>query len=227
MCFGTRQEGSACQREKRSKGQVVFELPIFKKCLVYADSLFGGKCILREPAPLPHIIEFPPTPLPFQVPSADELTVTNNNCRCILSLGVISQECILLESTLSVHCDANKCMKRGHEGISKEENNDYVVFKCKIRGSAGKYRVVVRGGRYPHPFLQQASGQILKDDVTVFTPPRIFASWERASRKGIIVHIEYQSFCPFVRIGSFYSLPRKRMCLTPLRSRLEPLSLPE
>jgi hypothetical protein len=37
-------------------------------------------------------------------------------------------------------------MKKGHEGSSEEENNGHVVFKCNIHGSAGKYRVVVRGG---------------------------------------------------------------------------------
>jgi hypothetical protein len=35
------------------------------------------------------------------------------------------------------------------------------------------------GGHYsgcPHPFLQQASGQIFKDDMKVFPPPPIFIS---------------------------------------------------
>jgi hypothetical protein len=39
-------------------------------------------------------------------------------------------------------------------------------------------RVVVgrRFSAHLHPFLQQASGQIFEDDVTVFPPPKIFAS---------------------------------------------------
>jgi hypothetical protein len=67
---------------------------------------------------------------------------------------------------------------RKHKG----ENNGYVVFKlytCIMHGSGEKYRGGDGGeGRYsaprystppfPTPFLQQASGQIFKDDVNGF-----------------------------------------------------------
>jgi hypothetical protein len=65
------------------------------------------------------------------------------------------------------------------EGNFEEENNGYVVFKKNIYGSTRK-----KGGERGcsllppsrHHFLQQASGKIYKDDVTIFLPPRIFAS---------------------------------------------------
>ncbi len=49
----------------------------------------------------------------------------------------------------------------------KAENNGYVVFIRKIRG---KWNRVGHGEEalLPHPFLQQASIQIFKDDMTVF-----------------------------------------------------------
>jgi hypothetical protein len=31
-------------------------------------------------------------------------------------------------------------------------------------------------------------------------------------RRGILLYLEYQSVCPFVRIGSFQPLSRKRVC---------------
>jgi hypothetical protein len=53
-----------------------------------------------------------------------------------------------------------------HEGHIEEENNGYVVLKWNIPGSAG-----IKGGGEggeAYPFLQQASGQIFKDDVNEF-----------------------------------------------------------
>ncbi len=35
-------------------------------------------------------------------------------------------------------------------------------------------------------------------------------------RRRTIVHIEYNSVCPYVGIGSPHSFPRKRVCLSPL-----------
>jgi hypothetical protein len=67
----------------------------------------------------------------------------------------------------------------GQEGITVEKNNGYVVLKCNIYRYARKYNVVERGRHYSarsHLFLQQASRQIIKNDVNVFLP-RIFASW--------------------------------------------------
>ncbi len=54
-----------------------------------------------------------------------------------------------------------------YEGNTEEENNGYVVFIRKIRG---KWNRVGQGEEalLPHPFLQQASRQIFKDDMTVF-----------------------------------------------------------
>jgi hypothetical protein len=56
-----------------------------------------------------------------------------------------------------------------HEGITKEENNSYVVFKQNQLGN----RAVVRGGGVtppaPRRIKTQASGQILKDDVDGFS----------------------------------------------------------
>ncbi len=56
-----------------------------------------------------------------------------------------------------------------HEGNAEEENNGYVVFKCKIYGSAvredaGRRETLLRP---PPSFLQQASGHINLDDVNV------------------------------------------------------------
>ncbi len=71
-----------------------------------------------------------------------------------------------------------------HEGNTDEESNrGYVVFKKrkKTRISweiGGEWR---GGGGVTSPantpFYKQASGQIFTDDVNVFPPPRIFASW--------------------------------------------------
>jgi hypothetical protein len=55
-----------------------------------------------------------------------------------------------------------------HGGNSEENANGYVVFKLNLLGSAGKQS----GWRHslsPHPFLQQASGQMYKDDVNGFS----------------------------------------------------------
>ncbi len=35
----------------------------------------------------------------------------------------------------------------------------------------------------PHPFLQKASGQIIKDDVKSFPPPQIFSSNAQSNQK--------------------------------------------
>jgi hypothetical protein len=39
--------------------------------------------------------------------------------------------------------------------------------------------------RQPHSFLQQAAGQILKDDVNSFPPPPIFAPWGNSSTEKV------------------------------------------
>jgi hypothetical protein len=51
------------------------------------------------------------------------------------------------------------------------------------------------GRRYsarPHPFLQQASGQIITDDVKVYLPSRIFASWKSNAKSSAY---NTNSFC--------------------------------
>jgi hypothetical protein len=44
----------------------------------------------------------------------------------------------------------------------------------------------------------------------------LYCILERSSHKGIIVYIEYQSFCPFVGIGSPHLLPRNRVYPPPI-----------
>jgi hypothetical protein len=51
--------------------------------------------------------------------------------------------------------------------LNSEENNGYVVFKLKIYRKAEK-RVAVRG-EVPHPFRQQSSGHMFKDDFNSFS----------------------------------------------------------
>ncbi len=55
---------------------------------------------------------------------------------------------------------------------AKEENNGYVVFRWNVHGTTGEEQCGMWGGNVSpslHPFVQQASGQILKDDVNGFS----------------------------------------------------------
>ncbi len=84
------------------------------------------------------------------------------------------------------------------------------------------------GGVIPttHPFLQQASGQIFKDDVNGFLPPQIFASCmvsdqERALNREYLMYYRGPGFlavvlfgcfplpspCPLSKVSLFLSLP--------------------
>ncbi len=51
-----------------------------------------------------------------------------------------------------------------------------------------------RHSAFPYPFLQQSSGQIIKDDVNGFPSPRIFASWLLPKK---ILEKERRLFCRY------------------------------